>query len=81
MSPLRRAGRRSTGGGRRIEELITEFEAREEGAQELFAQLADADKDFRQEFMPTTLGEGLRNAEPAFHYQQHLEQLRAAVEA
>ena len=66
---------------RTVEELITEFEAQEEETQELLAGLTADDKDYRQEDIPWTLGQALRATEPAFHYQQHLEQLRTALEA
>ena len=63
------------------EELIAEFEAQEKEAQELLARLTDTDKDRRQKDLPMSLGEGLGGAEPGLHYEEHLEQLRTALEA
>lgn len=66
---------------RTVEQVIAEFEALEEEVQELLARLTDADQAYQQEDIPWNLAQAFGYAlnEPGFHYKQHLEQLRTAL--
>ena len=65
---------------RTIEELIAELEEMENETQELLSQLNEDHKDARQEGVPMSLGEGLASDALLGHYQEHLAQMRTAVE-
>ncbi len=61
-----------------IDELIAELEAGSEKTQELLSRLTEADENRRQADIPIGLGEGLGLF--SGHDQEHLPQLRAALE-
>ena len=64
--------------GHSVDELIAELEAGSEKTQELLSRLTEADESRRQADIPISLGEGLGIFSD--HDQEHLPQLRAALE-
>jgi hypothetical protein len=63
---------------RSVEELIAEVAAEGEKTQELLVKLTDADEGRRQEGVPMSLAEGVRQF-PG-HDQDHLAQLKTALD-